>query len=163
VAGRVKDPGCAAYWAEIERLIEDLQLESYVRKEIRYIPDGDVGALFRAADVSVLPYRRVYQSGVVALSYAQGVPVIASDIDALKADVVEGATGLSFRSGDARDLAGAIRAYFSDDAFEDRDAASRRVREHAARRFSWAANVELTCAIYARLSRTAATARLERA
>ena len=41
----MKDSSCAVYWAELEGLIEDLQLGSYVRKEIRYIPDGDVGLL----------------------------------------------------------------------------------------------------------------------
>src|SRR3989442_15661813 len=60
VAGRVKDRTCEAYWAELESLIEQRHLNNFVRKEIRYIPDGDVGLFFRASDVSVLPYRRVY-------------------------------------------------------------------------------------------------------
>ena len=80
LAGRVKGRSCEPYWAGLEHLIEDLQLSEYVRKEIRYIPDGRVGLFFKASDVSILPYRRVYQSGVLPLSYAQGVPVIAADV-----------------------------------------------------------------------------------
>jgi len=160
LAGRVKDAACAAYWAELERLIAHLGLGARVRKEIRYIPDGDVGLFFRASDVSVLPYRRVYQSGVVALSYAQGLPVIASDIDSLRADVVAGETGLLFRAGDVQHLAATIRAYYASEAFQDSDSCSRRLREYAARRFSWAANVELACAAYERLASATAAARL---
>jgi glycosyltransferase involved in cell wall biosynthesis len=151
LAGRVKDRSCETYWAELENLIEALELSKYVRKEIRYVPDGEVGLLFRAADVSVLPYRRVYQSGVVALSYGQGVPVIAADVGSLKADVIESETGLVFRSGDVSDLASKIRTYFASDLFKDLEARSPNIRTYGAEAFSWRRNAELTCAVYERL------------
>jgi glycosyltransferase involved in cell wall biosynthesis len=151
LAGRVKDGSCEAYWAELGGLIEALRLSQYVRKEIRWIPDREVGLFFRAADVAMLPYRRVYQSGVVALAYAQGVPVIASDAGSLKADVIEGETGLNFRSGDVSDLASAIRAYFASELFADLEARSPKIRAHGAEAFSWTRNAELTCAAYRRL------------
>jgi glycosyltransferase involved in cell wall biosynthesis len=151
LAGPVKDRSCEAYWVELERLIEALQLSQYVRKEIRYVPDREVGLFFRAADVAVLPYRRVYQSGVVALAYAQGVPVIASDVGSLKADVIEGETGLVFRSGDVSDLASQIRTYFASELFGDLDARRPKIRAHGAEAFSWTRNAELTCAAYGRL------------
>ncbi len=151
VAGRVKDRSCEPYWAELERLIEALGLGKHVRKEIRYVPDQEAGLFFRAADVSVLPYRRVYQSGVVVLSYAQGVPVIAADVGCLKADVIEGETGLVFRSGDVPDLASKIRTYFASDLFNDLEARRSKIRALGAKAFSWARNGELTCAVYRRL------------
>src|SRR4029450_9216820 len=77
LAGRVKDKSCEPYWHKLETLIDELQLGGHVRKGLRYIPDTGVGRFFRASDVSVLPYRRIYQSGVLALSYAQGLQVIA--------------------------------------------------------------------------------------
>src|SRR5205807_2558747 len=43
LAGPVKDRNCDAYWAKLEGVIEELKLSKYVRKEIRYMPDGDVG------------------------------------------------------------------------------------------------------------------------
>ncbi len=151
LAGRVKDRSSEAYWREIERLIEELQLSRYVRKEIRYIPDTDVGLFFRASDVSVLPYRRVYQSGVLPLSYAQGLPVIAADVGSMKEDIVEGETGLVFKSGDVLDLVSQIRAYFAADMFRNLETTHRRIRDHAAARFSWTANAEQTCAVYDRV------------
>jgi glycosyltransferase involved in cell wall biosynthesis len=151
LAGRVKDRTCEAYYAELESLIAALQLRQYVRKEIRYVPDREVSLLFRAADVAVLPYRRVDQSGVVALACAQGVPVIASDVGSLKTDVIEGETGLVFRSGDVADLASTIRAYFTSELFINLDARSPKIRALGVKAFSWTRNAELTCAAYGRL------------
>jgi glycosyltransferase involved in cell wall biosynthesis len=151
LAGRVKDRTCEAYWAELERLIQSLGLGACIRQEIRYVPDEEAGLFFRAADVSVLPYRRVYQSGVVALSYAQGVPVVASDAGSLKSDVVEGETGFVFNSGDVPDLVHKVRAYFASELFRNLEARRSSIREHAAKAFSWARNAELTCAAYRRL------------
>ena len=34
---------------------------------------------FKAADVLVLPYRHIYQSGVLFLGYSFGLPVLAAD------------------------------------------------------------------------------------
>jgi D-inositol-3-phosphate glycosyltransferase len=151
LAGRVKDRRSQGYWGELERLIEELGLSRHVYKEIRYIPDDDVGLFFRASDVSVLPYRRVDQSGVLPLSYAQGLPVIAADVGSMKEDIVEGETGLLFRSGDVADLVSKIRAYFAADVFRNPDAKRRELREFAETRFSWRANVDQTCAVYDRV------------
>jgi hypothetical protein len=51
-----------------------------VRLLDRYIPDDEVEALFKAADVAVLPYRSATQSGVTHVAYALGVPVITTDV-----------------------------------------------------------------------------------
>jgi D-inositol-3-phosphate glycosyltransferase len=153
IVGRVKDRSCKAYWQEIEQLIAELKLTDHVRKELRYVPDGDVGLFFRAADVSVLPYRRVYQSGVLGLSYAQGLPVIAADVGSMKEDIVEGETGLLFRAGDAADLAARIRAYFASDLFKDLEARAPTLRDYGEERFSWKTNADRTYAVYERLLR----------
>ncbi len=151
LAGPVKDRTCEAYWAELQSLIEALQLSKNVRKEIRYIPDGDVGPLFRASDVSVLPYRRVYLSGVLALSYAQGVPVIAANVGSMREDILEGETGLLFRPGDVGDLAAKIRTHFASQSTRDLEARQRAISEYGAERFSWKINAERTYAVYGHL------------
>ena len=150
VAGHPKDPSCESYWQATEALIDELGLAPRVRRELGYIPDDEVGDIFRSADVSVLPYRRVYQSGVLALSYAQGVPAVVADVGSLKEDVIEGETGFVFRPGDVRDLAAKLRAFFSTDLFADLDTRSRKIAEYGAERFSWATNADLTCRVYAR-------------
>jgi D-inositol-3-phosphate glycosyltransferase len=151
LAGGVKDKSCLSYWTFVQSLIDELGLGKRIHKTVEYIPDDDVGVFFRAADVSVLPYRRIYQSGVLALSYAQGLPVIAADVGSLADEVVEGKTGFVFRSGDIADLTKKIQEYFASDLFTDREYRSDAIREYGAQRFSWTSNVDTTLSLYERL------------
>jgi D-inositol-3-phosphate glycosyltransferase len=145
--------GAREYWSGLERLIESLGLADRVRTDVRfeYIPDEEVGVFFRAADVSVLPYRNIYQSGVLALSYFQGVPVIVADVGSLGTDVIDGKTGLLFAAGDDADLAAAIQRYFASDLYANAEGTSRVVRDYGMERFSWSRNADLTADVYRRL------------
>ena len=78
----------------------------------RYIADDEVEALFRAADVTVLPYRSATQSGVTHVAYALGCPVIATDVGGITETVREGETGLTAPPEDPRALADVIVRYF---------------------------------------------------
>jgi len=100
----------APYRAKIATLDSDHS----VRLLDRYIPDDEVEALFKAADVTVLPYRSATQSGVTHVAYALGVPVITTDVGGLAETVRPGQTGLVVPPGDSDELADAIVAYFSE-------------------------------------------------
>ena len=78
-----------------------------VRVVNRWIPDDEVDDYFRVADVVVLPYIEASQSGVIAIAYSYGLPVIASDVGGLAEQVVDGQTGLLVPPGDVAALASA--------------------------------------------------------
>ena len=82
-----------------------------------YIPDEETELYFKAADVLVLPYRHIYQSGVLFLGYSFGLPVLAADVGPLKDEIVEGKTGFVFRPEDSVGLATTIEQYFASDLF----------------------------------------------
>jgi glycosyltransferase involved in cell wall biosynthesis len=84
-----------------------------VRLVNRYIPDEEVEALFRAADVTVLPYRSATQSGVTHVAYALGIPVIATRVGGITETVHEGDTGLTCPPEDPGALAETIVRFFS--------------------------------------------------
>jgi glycosyltransferase involved in cell wall biosynthesis len=86
-----------------------------VRMLNRYIPDDEVEALFRAADVTVLPYRSATQSGVTHVSYALGVPVIATRVGGIAETVRDGETGLTCAPEDPRALAETVVRFFAED------------------------------------------------
>ena len=86
-----------------------------VRMLERYSDDDEVEALFKAADVVVLPYRSATQSGVTHVAYALGVPVITTDVGGLSETVRPGVTGLVVPPEDPQALAGAIVDYFEQD------------------------------------------------
>ena len=93
------------YWQGIQRTIRGARTGEQVIQEIKIISDEETEVYFKAADVLVLPYTLVSQSGVLFLGYSFGLPVIATNVGSLSEDIVEGETGFTCRSCDAVDLA----------------------------------------------------------
>ncbi len=51
-----------------------------VRFVERFVSEGEAAALFRRADLAVLPYREIDQSGVLFTALGFGVPLVLSDV-----------------------------------------------------------------------------------
>jgi len=152
VAGRPEND-CQSYWSEIqERIQEDLRT-GRVLLRADHIPDDETELYFKAADVLVLPYRHIYQSGVLFLGYSFGLPVLAADVGSLKEDIIEGETGLVFKPEDPADLARAIEQYFSSDLFLDLDNRRQQIQNFATERHSWNEVGQITTEVYASLLR----------
>ena len=95
-------------------LIYRYKLSDRVIKMVRFIEDEERELLFFAADVNILPYRVIYQSGVLLMAMSHGLPVIASDLPANKEIIIDGENGLLFKSEDATDLAKKVETFFND-------------------------------------------------
>jgi D-inositol-3-phosphate glycosyltransferase len=150
ITGKV-DRGCEAYGNELRVLIKEQGLQDRVVDRIGFIPDSDVEIYFKAADLLVLPYRYIYQSGVLFLALRFGLPVIASDVGSLRDYVTEDRTGFVFRPGDADDLARAIGRYFGSTLYQDLERTRREIIHYAEREYSWDAIGRKTAAIYGSL------------
>ena len=116
-----------------------------------FIPDDETEMYFKAADVFVLPYRHIYQSGVLFLGHSFGLPVLAADVGSLKSDIVDGKTGFVFRPEDPDDLARIIEQYFASDLYADLGNRRTEIREHATQRHSWDIISQITMSEYAGL------------
>ncbi|MEH2432918.1 MAG: glycosyltransferase family 4 protein [Nostoc sp.] len=79
-----------------------------------FIPLEEVSNLFQRSAVTVLPYIEASQSGVAALSYGMGTPVIASEVGGLSEIVQHKKDGLLVPPCDIRSLADAIICLLSD-------------------------------------------------
>jgi D-inositol-3-phosphate glycosyltransferase len=151
IAGWPKN--CEGYWNTIRETIrEDAQRERILLRA-NYIPDEETETYFKAADVLVLPYRHIYQSGVLFLGYNFGLPVIAADVGSLKDEIVEGETGFVFGPEDSTGLARAIEKYFASDLYENLGARRLRIRDYAEKQHSWDIVGQMTMAVYADLLR----------
>ena len=64
--------------AELQRLAK--AAPGRVRFVTRYVPDSEVPAIMRRADIVVLPYRDADQSGVLYTALAFGKPIVASAV-----------------------------------------------------------------------------------
>jgi D-inositol-3-phosphate glycosyltransferase len=151
IAGRAKN--CDAYWRPIRQdLVPEIQNGRVLLKP-DYIPDEDTEIYFKAADIFVLPYRHIYQSGVLFLGQRFGLPVIATDVGSLKGEIVEGKTGLVCEPEDPVGLAKAIQRYFASDLYHDLNSRRREIREYAEKHHSWDDVARITTCVYARLLR----------
>ena len=150
IAGRIK-PGYASYWNVIRSQISLEGLENRIIQHVRFIPETEVEIYFKAADVVVIPYVEIFQSGVPFLSYSFGLPVIATDVGSLRNDIVEAKTGFLCRRADAADLARAIRSYFASDLYHDLDQHRRTIRKFANERNSWTKVGEIIEGVYQRV------------
>ncbi|HEY1663731.1 MAG TPA: glycosyltransferase family 4 protein [Verrucomicrobiae bacterium] len=146
IAGRPKGP--PEYWQEIRQQIECSQWFDRVIQKIEYIPDADTEIFFKAADVLVLPYVHIFQSGVLSLAFSFGLPVIAADVGSLKEEIIAGKTGLVFEPGNSAQLARAIRDHFQSDLYTGLAAHRTEIQAMANEKYSWAKVAAITVETY---------------
>jgi D-inositol-3-phosphate glycosyltransferase len=149
IAGRPKERD--DYWKQIQQRLACNGARDGVIKRIGYIPDEDTELYFKAADVLVLPYAHVFQSGVLFLGYGFGLPAIAADVGSLKEEIVEGETGLLFKPRDPFHLAKKIAAYFNSELFYNLEARRPQIKAYANARYSWSKVTAIMAAVYANL------------
>jgi D-inositol-3-phosphate glycosyltransferase len=150
IAGKVK-PGQTEYWNEGRRKIADSETRSQIIERIEHIPDEKVELYFKAADVLIVPYLNIFQSGVPFLAYSFGLPVIATDVGSLREDIVEGRTGFVCQPRNSSDLAGTIDRYFKSELFRGLESRRLEIKEYANERYSWNKVAAITTAVYTEL------------
>jgi glycosyltransferase involved in cell wall biosynthesis len=95
IAGRPWKTDFAGY----EHLIDSAGVRSRCHLQIGFIPDSDVATYYAAADVVALPYRRIYQSGVLMMAMTYGRAVVVSDLPGMTEIVTDGMNGYVFSLG----------------------------------------------------------------
>lgn len=147
IAGERKK-GHEKYWDDIHDAIHRDPNRARVIEKIEFISDEETELYFKAADVAVLPYTEIFQSGILFLAYSFGLPVIVSAVGSFADDIIEGRTGLVCRPRDAGDLARAIEQYFASDLFQDLHTRRQEIRDYANSRHSWEVVGDLTRKVY---------------
>ena len=140
-----------AYLADIQQAIDRHPSRQRVVQRTTFIPDEETELFFKAADLLVLPYTDVSQSGILVLGYSFGLPVVATDVGSLGEDIVEGRTGFLCKPSDPIDLVDAIERYFRSDLFTAPHRRHTIIREFASQRFSWDVVGQVTSMAYSRL------------
>jgi glycosyltransferase involved in cell wall biosynthesis len=149
IAGRPCD--CDAYWRPIrEEVLSEVRKGGALLKD-DFIPDEETEVYFKAADVLVLPYKHVYQSGVLFLGYSFGLPVLAADVGSLRDEIVEGQTGFIFKPKHPRDLRRAIEQYFASELYVNLESRRQDIISYSTTRHSWDVVAQRTIKVYAEL------------
>ena len=143
--------GATEYLHEIQQFAQRDFNEGQVILRFQFIPDEQMELYFKGADVLVLPYKDIFQSGILFLSYSFGLPVVATDVGSFREDIVEGRTGFLCKPGDPADLAKAIEMYFASDLFKNLKVCRLELKDYARANHSWDAVAALTCKAYAQM------------
>jgi glycosyltransferase involved in cell wall biosynthesis len=149
IVGSPKGP--ENYWYQIQQTIAHSRIRNRIIEKIEYVPDETTELYFKAADVSVLPYTHVFQSGVLFLGYSFGLPAIAADVGTLKEDIIEGDTGFIFKARDSSDLTTVIAKYFDSELFRNLEGRRTEIKAYANERYSWSKVAAITTAVYSNL------------
>jgi len=116
-----------------------------VRFAPRFIVDSELPAFFQRADLVVLPYREIDQSGVLYTALAFGKPLLVSDVGGFGEVAATGAAR-TVPPGDVAALHAALEELLGDAAA--RAALAERARAAASGPYSWEAIGRRTLALY---------------
>jgi D-inositol-3-phosphate glycosyltransferase len=150
IAGKPKG-GCEKYLRDIENAVAASGFASQVKMNVGYVPNEDIEIYFKAADLLVVPYTQIFQSGILFLGFRFGLPVVATDVGSFSDDVVNGKTGYICRAQNPDDIAAKITEYFGSMLFQTLGTGRHAIKEHVSARHSWDEAGKLTKHAYARL------------
>lgn len=132
--------------SELRRLAE--ARPGRVRFVDRFVPDEEIPAFMRRADVVCLPYSNIEQSGVLYAALAFGKPLVLSDVGGFPEIAAEGAARL-VPAGNEQALGETLAELLgSPDALSSLSKASLRA---ASDKYSWKAIGRATADLYRRL------------
>lgn len=115
IAGKVWKDSFQHY----EDLIKSKNISRVVIPHIRYINDEDVDFYYSSADIVVLPYKKIYQSGVLLMAMSYGCITVSSRLPAMVEVVDDSRNGFLFETDNPQDLARQILAALGSSSAED--------------------------------------------
>ena len=100
IAGRVWENDFSDY----QKIIDENNLSEYILLHTKFIPQEDVEHYYSASDLVVLPYKKIYQSGVLMMTLSYERPALASDLPPLKEIITNNENGFLFKAENVSDL-----------------------------------------------------------
>lgn len=135
-------------------LARNLDIEDRMFWDLRFVDEREVASYFAQADVVVLPYRRIDQSGVLMVALAFGKPIIASHVGGFAETIQDGVHGYLVEPGNVESLAKALERIL--DQPEVMEQMSKAVQDLAVKELSWDTIAHRTIQLYKMLNKKAA-------
>jgi glycosyltransferase involved in cell wall biosynthesis len=97
----------------LQKLADCLGVADRVRWNLQYVPDEIVPTVFSAADITLLPYTDIDQSGVMMTSLGLRTPVVASAVGGFPETIEDGIHGRLHEPGNPQAAASAVKDVLS--------------------------------------------------
>ena len=110
IGGRIWENDFSTY----QQIIDKYNLSEFCLIHNKFIPHEDVEHYYSSSDIVVLPYKRIYQSGVLMMSLSYEKAVLVSDLEPLTELVKDNDTGFVFKSEDSYSLSTKLNIILSD-------------------------------------------------
>jgi len=87
-----------------QKIIDENNLSKYILLHTKFIPQEDVEHYYCASDLVVLPYKKIYQSGVLMMTLSYERPALVSDLAPIKEIISNNVNGFLFKTENVCDL-----------------------------------------------------------
>jgi len=104
IAGKLWKDNISSY----NEIINSKKLHDCVIQRLGYISNEEVPYYMSCASVIILPYRKIYNSGVLNRSMSYKLPIIASNLETFSEQIINGKNGFLFEDGNHNALANVI-------------------------------------------------------
>ena len=141
IAGKFRR-GLNKYKRKILDLIHKSDNSDRILFHNHFIDSNDIEKYFVASDILCLPYKFIFQSGVLFLSYSMGLPVLARNVGGIAEDIEEGVTGHIYNH--QSDLNNALQLAFKNKNLKK----GMLLREYCKTRYDWSNIVDDTIKTY---------------
>lgn len=132
---------------DFEKMAKDLGVDDIVEFRLRRIPDEEVRSLYEWADFAMFPYRELYGTGALLMTYTLGTPIIASELPTFIEESDGGKTGILFETENEGSLAKAITAA-TKTTEEERMQYRSAIEDLIERRYNWTLVANKTARFY---------------
>ncbi len=103
--------GFEDYVEGIRRAIAHNEGSGRILCRFEFVPENETELYFKAADVIALPYRNIFESGVLFIAYRFNLPMIAFDFGFFREELTNGRAGLVFEPGNSTALADTLGTF----------------------------------------------------
>jgi len=129
----------------LHSLAKQLGIAHRVIWDLRYVEEKEVAIYFADADIIVLPYRRIDQSGVLMVALDFGKPVVASCVGGFAEIIKDGVHGFLVEPGNPDALSFALTRVLEDDLLRAQIA---NAIKRLAKELTWDQIAERTLCLY---------------
>jgi len=107
-------------FSNYQKIIDENNLSEYILLHTKFIPQDDVGHYYCASDLIVLPYKKIYQSGVLMMTLSYKRPALVSDLPPFKEIISDNENGFLFKTENVIDLTNKLNSILSDEVLMER-------------------------------------------
>lgn len=130
-------------------LIHELNLQKHILCRFDFIPATDLAVYFAAADLAVLPYLQIDQSGALLTAMSLGIPVVVTSVGSFPQLIEKHDFGFMCQQGSMESLTATLAEAAGD--LQGAQAKAAKAKQYVHEHYDWDVIARQTIEVYTRL------------